>query len=97
MKQSKLAAAHIFYIYSSKNVFNMRKMEGTQQTLFYKQFSTEVQVYVDSWTYSSLLSILQPSSPHAPRHKRVYARLNRLLILLPAHKKLDSRKGVRKT
>lgn len=62
-------------------------MEGTQQTLFYT-VSIEVQVYVDSWVNSYSLSILQQPPPPV--------RLNRLLILLPAHKKLDSRKRVRK-
>lgn len=63
-------------------------MEGTQQTLFYT-VSIEVQVYVDSWVNFYSLSILQQPPP-------LPIRLNRLLILLPAHKKLDSRKGVRK-
>lgn len=40
----------------------MRKMEGTQQTLFYT-VSIEVQVYVDSWVNSYSLSILQQPPP----------------------------------
>lgn len=50
---------------ASDSVFKTRKMEGTQQILFYKQFSIEVQVYVDSWTLSySLSSVFLTPPPY---------------------------------